>query len=368
MGGGQNVLLKQMAQLASDGVDVSVVCPSGSPLATKARAITDSVYEVRLPPVLLDHSSAPSIGNSGLAYLQATMTLWSWLDRYRPGLLYASGSRTAKTLLPAACAARLPMVWSAHNQYAPGLLDRALVSYARATICVSNAVRSQYQVTDASASKLHVIYNSVDVASYGRVDRERFRAELGASQTDILLGIVSRISPLKGHDLLFRAVIPLLERFPDLRVVVVGDSDQRGEAYVRWLHSFASDSVTGSRFTFTGWRNDVPSILRALDIVALPSLTEGLPVVLIEAQAACTAVIASRVGGIPEVILDNETGILVEPGDIGQLSDAVSRLCSSPELRSSLGEAGYRRAREVFDDALLLPRFSTLLLSVAGPR
>jgi glycosyltransferase involved in cell wall biosynthesis len=131
---------------------------------------------------------------------------------------------------------------------------------------------------------------------------------------------------------------------PDVRYLVVGDGDHRAT-----LEHAAAESGVGDRVVFAGSRTDVPRILAACDVFALPTLADALPTVLAEAAAAGVPIVASAVGGVPEMCMDGRNGLLVPTGDAPALGDACVRLLADPELRSRMGAAGRDVARERYD-------------------
>jgi glycosyltransferase involved in cell wall biosynthesis len=154
-----------------------------------------------------------------------------------------------------------------------------------------------------------------------------------------VIGCVGRLVPIKGHCHLLDAVPGILARCPEARFVLVGDGELRPtlEAQARMLG-------VADRVVFTGFREDVPALLAGMDIVALPSLNEGMGRVLVMAMALGKPVVATRVGGVPELLQEGAAGALVPPGDPGALGEAVRELLRDPTRATALGEAGRRRA------------------------
>jgi len=195
------------------------------------------------------------------------------------------------------------------------------------------------------ASRLTVIVNGVDPTPYrAPVDRPGLRTCLGIGEgRSPILGWCGRLAHEKGLIHLVRAVKLLRTDFPDLLAVLVGEGDQRGA-----LESEIRSSGLESHFLFLGARPDVPVLMRLFDVFALPSLREGLPLVLLEAMAASVPTVATSVGGNPEVIRDGATGLLVPPCDPVALAAALRRILSSGELRSTYTAGASRLFEERF--------------------
>ena len=191
---------------------------------------------------------------------------------------------------------------------------------------------------------IDVIYSGIEFAEFEKdVDRTRIRHELGLSDSLPTVGIVSKLWEGKGHEDLFRAVAILKERGCRLQLLVVGEGPME-----RSLRSLADDLGIGRDIIFAGFRKDVPECTEAVDIATLPSHFEGMGRVLLEAMARSKPIVATRVGGIPDVVVDGSTGILVAPGNPEECAEALSRLISDPTERAAMGRRGKERLVERF--------------------
>ena len=179
--------------------------------------------------------------------------------------------------------------------------------------------------------------------------RGQFRAELGLAEDVPLVGIVARLVSIKAHEVLLQAAAELVRLVPQAHFVVVGDGKRRAE-----LGELTDRLGLTGRVHFLGWRQDLERIYADLDLVALTSRNEGSPVSLIEAMAAARPVVATRVGGVPDLVEDGVTGILVPPGDAGALTSAMHALLGDRERRRRLGAAGRQRVAAAFTTERLL--------------
>src|SRR5207249_9115782 len=169
------------------------------------------------------------------------------------------------------------------------------------------------------------------------------RRELGLGAGVPLVGVLSRLNPKKGVGVFVEAAAQLAAAFPEAVFLVVGDGGSRRE-----LEGLTGRLGLGSRVRFTGFRRDVPAILSEMAVCVLPSLTEALPNVLLEAMAAGVPVVATRVGGNEEVVAQGITGLLVPPGKAEPLANALRALLENPGRASEFGRAGRQRVRELF--------------------
>lgn len=216
-------------------------------------------------------------------------------------------------------------------------------------IAVSNDLRQELVAYGrVPAHLVKTIYNGVEYRdNLNTLARHRIRAALGVSEGALLVGTVARLAPQKGVSVFLRATALIKEEHDDARFVVVGDGPLR-----RTLEEEAKSLALP--VTFTGFRNDVPEILKALDVFVLPSLTEGLPYVVLEAMACGLPVVATRAGGVPEVIQDGKTGILVAPGSEKELARGLAMLLRDGSLRRQLGTAARSHVLENFSEEKML--------------
>jgi glycosyltransferase involved in cell wall biosynthesis len=222
---------------------------------------------------------------------------------------------------------------------------RFLARFSDLSLAVSQGVKD-YLVSEIGLDpdKIRVVPNGVDIAA---IDAARpgpeVRRELGLPQEAPVIGLVGRLDHWgKGHKELFDAVASLKERYP-IRALIVGGGRREDE-----IKQLAADLGLAEQVHFLGSRRDVPDLLRAMDIFVLPSYSEGVSLALLEAMAAGLPVIASVVGGLPEVVRHGENGLLIPPRDVDALAAALERLLADPEYAQHLGETARREAREKF--------------------
>jgi glycosyltransferase involved in cell wall biosynthesis len=220
-----------------------------------------------------------------------------------------------------------------------GLLGRR--RFAAATIALSRSQRDWYQALAGTADGVVVVPNGVaDPGLPDPADRARIRDELGVAPHGLLIGSASLMRPEKGHHLLLDAVA-LLEM--DVTVALAGDGPLRAALQAR----VDADPVLRERVRFLGYRDDVPTLLGASDLVLHTSLADALPTTLIHALAVGVPAVATRVGGIPDIVTA-DTGLLAPP-EPGPIADAVRTLAADPELREKLGAAGREQFLERFE-------------------
>jgi glycosyltransferase involved in cell wall biosynthesis len=200
----------------------------------------------------------------------------------------------------------------------------------------------------------------IDFCAPASADPAECKRALGFDPDRRLVGFVGWLQPVKGPQHLLNAMTRVWEEHADADLVLVGRGELEGA-----LGAQASFSGHGDRVHFLGWREDVRAIMPLFDIVVLPSLNEGMGRVLVEAMAAGRPVVASRVGGIPDIVRHGRNGLLVEPRDEAGLAESITLLLRDPAFAARMGEAGRVGCREFSLEAMTarLDRLYTDLLS-----
>jgi glycosyltransferase involved in cell wall biosynthesis len=231
------------------------------------------------------------------------------------------------------------------------LANRMLSGWSDATITVSECVR-QVEIAQARTdpAKVITIHNGVEAERYRQIDltvRDLIRRELKTPNEVLVIASVGRLHSVKGFAHLLAAMQSVHARFPEVHLWLIGDGELRTTLDAQ-AHKLGLDDV----IVFAGTRLDVPEILTAVDIFTLTSHVEGMPNAILEAMAAGLPIVATQVGGVPEIVVDGETGLLVPPADEKALAQALLTLLEDASLRQHFGLAGRQRLLEQFDIAV----------------
>jgi glycosyltransferase involved in cell wall biosynthesis len=224
-------------------------------------------------------------------------------------------------------------------------LDRLILRRADWVVCVSQALAEQAGKKRRGRRAPIVIPNAAlflaekDVAS--PVDRRSLRRALGLPENAALVCTLGRLSAEKGHRYLLQCLPGLVSRISNLRIVLLGEGRERSRLEAQLVRSGMQNYVI-----FAGFRNDVRPWIQACDVIVNPSLTEGMPNVLLEAMALGTAVVATRVGGVPDLIEDRESGLLVPPSNASALANAICDLFADPAEALRLSRNAQARVQE----------------------
>ncbi|HHS84136.1 MAG TPA: glycosyltransferase [Gammaproteobacteria bacterium] len=223
-------------------------------------------------------------------------------------------------------------------------------------IAPSRAVYDSLINQGTSAEKIVLVYNGVDVARFSSSDGQRLREQLAISKDHLLLGIVARLSGEKDHLTLLQAVYQLGQSGRKVALAVVG----QGELKNRLIEEVSRLGLE-SCVHFLGVRDDIPQILAAIDIFVLSSVTEGMSNALLEAMASAKPVVATNVGGNPELVEEGETGYLIPAGNSAAMADAIGRLADNPAMRQRMGAAGRQRVKQLYSIEAMVKKYQSAI-------
>lgn len=230
--------------------------------------------------------------------------------------------------------------WVHHTTRTPMYyrIDKFCLPRYERVICVSDDLVTECQRAGVPAKKCVLLENAIDTQEYVRkLAVDQAKAKLGLPTTGYLVGAVGRLAEEKGFDVLIRSVSDLLKKDIDVSLVVVGEGGDRPR-----LEGIARDLGIQDRVRLPGWQSDVRTYFEAMDCFALSSYREGLPNVLLEAMALEVPCVATRINGIPRLILDGRNGLLVPPGEQAALTNAIFAVLTNADLRRLCQTAGRR--------------------------
>jgi L-malate glycosyltransferase len=355
--GGERSLLGLLGALPAE-VHAGLAAPRGELLDAGGRlgiattAIAGTAGSLRLHPL----HTPRTIAELSLAALQVGRAARG--DRAR--LIHANSIR-AGIVLAAARVSGAAKVVHVRDCLPAGPVSRATMRLigATATTVLAN---SRYTASSVRAlapnARVEVVYNAVDLGRWdpARIDRDRARAALGdAGRSGLLLGVVAQLSPWKGQDTAVEALRLLSAQGIDAHLLLIGSAKFvarstrfDNEAYVARLRALIATAGLADRVSWLGERDDVPELVRALDVLLLPSWEEPFGRALIEAMALAVPVVSTNVGGPPEIIEEGREGYLVPPRDPAAWAAAILRIAESGARAEEMGRAGRRRVQEAF--------------------
>ncbi len=271
----------------------------------------------------------------------------------------------------AACASllngRKSVILTEHGRHYPdhlrpkrAVLNQLLTLVTAAYTGVSEFTRqSLVSFEKMPAGRIEVIYNGIwlDTVGGNRLVWEAVRSSLQLQEKDLLVLSIGRMDPIKDFGTLIRAFAPVATQFPQARLWIVGGGNN---TYQQELEKLVADLNLQGRVSLLGSRRDIDELLLACDLFVLPSITEAASMTILEAMSAGRTVLATRTGGNPELVLDGESGLLFDVGDVSGLTAGLCRLLGDSGLRSSMGKSGAVRVREKFSMDHILKKYHQL--------
>ncbi len=372
--GAERVLLDTLAGLQTEpgAYELFAACPTDDDLAALLEAQGIPVRAVA--PLKARFTSNPGVLLGYLRSFASTIGGFRRLVRtVAPDLLYANTVRAGLVATLATAGMKTPIVWHVHDDLPAHPLSTlirltAYLSPRTSLIGVSKATAKAFSGKLDFGGRLQVLYNGVDLVRFphkSTVAPSSFRAELGLAPDDLLLTAVGMINPRKGLSGLLDAFRLVAEQNPKAHLAIVGAPlFNRDDLHLAALRRQAASLGLNDRVHFTGPRKDIPAVLRAADLLVLNALVEPFGLVLIEAMASGTPVLATRVGGIPEIVTDRETGFLIDPvnssdsEDSDALASRLLEILADPATRSrvaatALAEVAPRFSRERYAEGIL---------------
>lgn len=238
-------------------------------------------------------------------------------------------------------------------------LDRFFLRKFSYVVAVSSDVENNIIQSKVVSSKVSIVRNGIDLSRFEKKlePPTALKSSLGIPKKHLVIGTVGRISPEKGLRHLLNLTNIIEKDCPETSFLIVGDGDLRKKLQA----DFDKPNII-----FTGLRSDLPELYSCMDIFVLPSLTEGLPMVLLEAMYSRLPVVATRVGYVPQVVKDKETGFLVAPGDEDDLRAKLLYLIGKPEERQLMGQKGHTVVKESFSSARMAGEYLKVYQKALG--
>lgn len=357
--GGNNVCAAILRHARYQGHQVELLTPSLGPL-------TESLAEEGIPIHILDLTRS--------FYFHQSFRLARLLKKRQIDLVHTHTSLNPEILCRIACfLAQVPIICHQHDPtdlyrsnpliaWYQRWLDRLTSRFVTRFIAVSKYRRdAMVRKRGYKQDHVHLIYNGIDVGRFAsRNGRESVRQEwaLGADETAI--GLIGRLEPSKGQETLIEAIPLVWNQFPKTRFFLIGGDHHLGQPSLLRYQRLIQKLGLGQVCSLLGFCQNIERLIQGLDLVVLPSLWEGHPLVLLEAMAARKPVIASSVGGVPEVVDHEKTGLLIPSQDPKALSKAICEILDRPAFAKELASNAYERVSKSFDQSLMFNQVFSL--------
>jgi glycosyltransferase involved in cell wall biosynthesis len=384
LGGAELSLVDYFRSLPAFPVSPLLIVPREGPLSAAARAVGAECQVVTMPELVM-YERNPNVFKAthdsrarATYFASASRSLWrlaALLHSWHVDILHTNGLRAHLYGVAAARLARCHVVWHVRDIIVkPWQLQlfRAAGRWTDRIICVSEPARLAIAASGALSSKALTVHNAIHLPTYEPDPGEtrRVRAELGLQDRYPILSIMGQVTWNKGHIDVIGAMPAIRARYPRAHLLIVGDSLTGEEDYKAHLRDLVHRLQLEDCVTVTGFRHDVAALLGLSDVAVSASWQEPYPRNVMEAFVARVPVVATRVGGTPELVKDGETGLLIAAHRPDQLAAAVLR-ATEPQLRARLVSQARRVAEEqcgveaelsriaaIYEDVLRLPRGS----------
>ncbi len=338
IGGAERALLSVLERLDKTCWQPAVACPATGPLVTELKSRGIPTYPMVFP-----------------AWRKLTHVLWrvpAWLklarlvQAIRPDLIHVNDLYWMPQALLANRRWSIPVVATVRQNLKPARVRQYGLDRAAFVVTVSNASRDVLLKAGVPAERVRTIYTGVDPDRFSpEYDGTLVRTQLGIPTEAPVIGCVANVLEIKGHDILLHAFANVVKVHPTAHLLIVGRDTS---SYGAEMRALADRLGIAERTHFAGFQPDVRPYLAAMNLVVLPSRSEALGLALLEAMAMEKAVVASAVGGIPEIVADGVTGKLVSPEDPAALSGVIIELLSHPERLIEGGRQGRKRIHSAF--------------------
>jgi glycosyltransferase involved in cell wall biosynthesis len=339
IGGAEKELLRLLERIDRSRFEPLAVCPPDGPLRHELERLKVPVHPMRLPAwrKLRDLPAIPG----------TIRALARVVKEQRVGLVHVNDYWWGPIGYLAAKRARIPCVVHIRQEIELRRVKQYRLEKPCRLIAVSHGIREVAVSAGIDPARIAVLYSGIDpLKKVDKADRQRIRALHGLSEKQPVIGTVANLFPRKGCEYLIEATAEIAKKIPDIRCLIVGgEGDNR---YCEALIGLVRERGLEERVIFAGFQDDVFSHLSAMDLFVLPSLMEGFGIVLIEAMAMEKPVVATEVGGVPEIVEDRVTGFLVPPRNAGALSGKILCLLENRRMAREFGRSGRARVLEHF--------------------
>ncbi len=357
--GGNNVCAALIQPALNAGHEVELLTPSLGPL-------TDSITKKGIKIHLLNLARSFEFHKSIL--------LASFLKKRQIDLVHTHTHLSGEILCRIACfLAKVPIICHQHQPadvYNSNFfirayqkwLDRITSKWVNRFIAVSgNRKKAMIDLRGYQPHQIRLVYNGIDVNRFSSADRrESIRKTWNLEPEQTAIGLIARLEISKGQDTLIEAAPLVLRRYPETRFFMIGGDHIPHQPNLKRYQKTIQHFGMSDKCFLLGFEREIQDLMSALDMIVLPSWWEGHPLVVLEAMAAQKPVIASRVGGTPEIVEHETNGLLIPPRDPEALAEAICRLIENPALARQMASRAYVKAAEQFDQTYMADQILAL--------
>jgi len=356
IGGAEKDLLSYLCLLDRNEFLPHVVCPAAGTLIKEVENLHVPVVALQLPPWR-------KLKNR----FQVPWALWKLVKIFRQwniDIVHVNDYWWAPLAYLAAKICRIPVIVHIRQQIGPVRIKQYWLNKPDYLFPVSKDIENVVLSMAVTPSRVHVIYSGVDLDRFCQTENQpEFRQRYGLKGNQLIIGTVANLFPRKGYEFLLEALVEIKDAIPDICCFIVGEGP---EAYQQKLFQLVEKRQLRPHVIFAGFQKNVHEFVNAFDVFVLPSLMEGFGIALLEAMAMSKPIVACRVGGIPEVITDGVTGVLVPPKDSHALAKAIVLLITDKKAKRRFGEAARKVVEEQFSQEIAMKRIENHYRDLKG--
>jgi len=340
--GAEKVLLRLISYFDTSLIEITALCPENKGLAEDLKAENIDVRLIPMP-LLVRTANPVKLFKYCFGFYRFSKQLIQYLRTAKIDIVHCNSFISTLYSIPAAKLTKIPMIWHMHDILRHRFFNKIFICLAglgaNRIICVSNAVKENLISFGVKKEKCQIVYNSIKPpAEQQKWKSDEFYKEFGINSQTKVVTMIGQIAEWKGQSILIEAVAKLVKRY-DIKSLIVGDVISPSEDhYKNTLYKTTNDLNLNNHVIFTGFRTDIQKIIKASDVIVHASVKpDPLPTVIIEAMNLGKPVVATHVGGVPELIQHNKTGLMVPPHNSEMLAEAISNLLDNPEKAESMG-------------------------------
>ena len=341
IGGAERDLIALLKTLDRHKWEPHVVCPETGPFREQLHAIAVPTHALSLPP-----------WRKSLALFQrrsAVRRLGALVDQLDPAMIHVNDIWWVPHTVKAVARRTsnpVPIVAHVRQEIEPAKVRRYGLDRVKAVIAISRQIEQSLIAGGVSVKNVRTVYSGIDLSERQFIhDDQAIRRMIGVTNEAVLVGTIANLFPRKGYEVMLRALPAVVRAVPTVHYVIVGSDDND---YADRLKGLAHELKITDRVHIVGFQDPVQPFLASLDLYVHPALMEGFGIAVVEAMAMGKAVVATTTGGLPEVVAQGETGLLVPSGDVESLATTVVSLLQDRARREQMGRNGRTRAHERF--------------------
>ena len=350
IGGAEKDLLSYLCLLDRNEFRPHVVCPGSGTLIEEVEKLHVPVVALQLPPWR-------KLKNT----FQIPWAVWKLVKIFRQwniDIVHVNDYWWAPVAYLAAKVCRIPVIVHIRQQIEPVRITQYWLDKPDYLFPVSKDIEHVVLSMAVTPSHVHVTYSGIDLNRFCHAESQyEIRQRYGLKEDQLIIGTVANLFPRKGYEYLLEALVEVKEAIPNISCFIVGEGAM---SYQKKLVQLVEKLGLISNVIFAGFQKNVNQFVNVFDVFVLPSIMEGFGIVLLEAMALRKAIVACRVGGIPEVITDGVTGILVPPKDSNALAKAIVGLITDDKAKQRFGEAARKVVEERFSQEMAMKRIENL--------